>query len=315
MNITILGSGAFGIALANCFSNNNITIWSKFQEEINNLKNKYKNFTFTTNIKESIEKSNIIIIAIPIEFIQETIKNIKPYYKNQIILIASKGIETKTSKFAYQILEETLPNIPYGILSGGTFAKDMMENKIMGITLATTSKEVITLKKHLNNNNLKIEITNDIIGTSICGAIKNIIAIGFGILDGANYPESSKFLYLTESIIEIKNLIKKLGGNSNTIFTYAGLDDIMMTSTSQKSRNYTLGTMIGKELSQEKIEEYKQKTTIEGLKTTLATTKLLKEKNIKSPIINTIYKILYNNKSPQELIIYLKNMPKKYPLA
>ena len=310
MNITILGSGTFGIALANCFSNNNITIWSKFQEEINNLKNKYKNFTFTTNIKESIEKSNIIIIAIPIEFIQETIKNIKPYYKNQIILIASKGIETKTSKFAYQMLEETLPNIPYGILSGGTFAKDMMENKIMGITLATTSKEVITLKKHLNNNNLKIEITNDIIGTSICGAIKNIIAIGFGILDGANYPESSKFLYLTESIIEIKNLIKKLGGNSNTIFTYAGLDDIMMTSTSQKSRNYTLGTMIGKELSQEKIEEYKQNTTIEGLKTTLATTKLLKEKNIKSPIINTIYKILYNKKSPQELIIYLKNMPK-----
>ena len=312
MNITILGSGAFGLALAHSLliNNNNITIWSKFKEETTKLKSIYTKFKFTNNLEEAI-KTNIIIIAIPIEFIQNTLTELKQYNYNGIILIASKGIETKQNKFAYEILKEILPNNQYGILSGGTFAKDMQENSIMGITLATTSPQVIELtKKALKNNTLKLEISNDIIGVSICGAIKNIMAIGFGILDGANYPESSKFLFLTEAILEIKNIIKNLNGNEKTILSYAGIDDIMMTCTSSKSRNYTLGHMIGTNQEQNKIKEYKLTTTIEGLGTTKAFYTLIKEKNIYAPIITTIYNILYNNKDRQELIYYLEKLEK-----
>ncbi len=313
MNITILGSGAFGLALAKNFqiNKNNITIWSKFKEEIEKLKEKHREFKLTDNIKEALNNPDIIIIAIPIEFIHTTLTEIKNYYQKGIILIASKGIETKNHKFAYQIIEQIFPNIPYGVLSGGTFAKDMMASSIMGITLSTSNQNVKKItKKALNNSNLKLELSEDIIGTSICGAVKNIIAIAFGILDGSDYPESTRFMFLTEAILEIKKIIHQLNGDENTILTYAGLDDIMMTSTSSKSRNYTYGYMIGQNKKREEIDTYKNKTTIEGLGTTKAIYYLLKEKNITSNLINTMYEILYKNKKKELLISYLKAIQK-----
>ena len=313
MNITILGSGAFGLALAKSFSktNNKITIWSKFKSEINNLKASYKEYTLTTNTEEALSNPEIIIIAIPIEFIEETLIEIKSYYKKGIFLIASKGIETKHHQFAFQILTKTFPTIPYGILSGGTFAKDIMKDAIMGITLSTKYQIVNTkTTKALKNSTLILETSKDIIGVSICGAIKNIIAIAFGILEGSNYTESTKFLFLTEAILETKKIIKQLNGKETTILSYAGLDDIMMTSTSQESRNYTFGNLIGQNQKKEIIEKYKNNTTIEGLGTTKAIYQLLKEKNINSQLINTIYKILYENTNKETLITYLQSIKK-----
>ena len=315
MNITILGSGAFGLAIAKCFfiKQHKITIWSKFTSEVNTLKNQYQEYKFTTNMKDATTNTDIIIIAIPIEFFYNTIIELKEVYQQGIILIASKGIEKTTQKFAYQMIENILPNIPYGILSGGTFAKDMLDEKIMGITLASTSNKVINItKESLKNSFLIIEKSNDITGVSICGAAKNIIAIAFGILDGANYPESSKFLFLTEAILEIKNLIIKLGGQESTILSYAGIDDIMMTCTSSKSRNYTFGKMIGQNTPLDQIEEYKKNNTIEGLGTTFSFYTLLQKKKIESPLINIIYNILYQNANIQELIQQLKKINKNY---
>ena len=152
------------------------------------------------------------------------------------------------------------------------------------------------------------QYTNDYIGVSICGSIKNVMAIGFGILDGASYPESSRFLFLTEAIYEIKHLINELNGNTDTIMSYAGIDDIMMTCTSSKSRNYTLGRLLGENKSKEEIEEYKNTTTIEGLGTSLSIYNLAKKKNINLPITNIIYNILYNNKDFNTLIKHLENI-------
>ncbi len=308
MNITILGCGAYGQALATMFQENkqNIIMWSKFQSEINSLKDKYSSINFTTDLKKAITNTDLIVIAIPVAFLEETIKTLKKDYQHQDILIASKGIDTTTLKFAHEIISSYL-NAPIGVISGGTFATDMINKKVMGLTLATTEKRIFQkVKTSLQNQYLKIQESTDIIGTSICGAIKNVIAIGFGLLDGASYPESSRFLFLTEAIYEIKYLITELKGNPNTIMTYAGIDDIMMTCTSSKSRNYTLGRMIGEKRTQTEIEKYKENTTIEGLGTSKAIYQLAKEKKITLPLTNIIYKILYENKSYLELIHYLE---------
>ena len=153
---------------------------------------------------------------------------------------------------------------------------------------------------------LKLQYTDDLIGTEICGSIKNVIAIGFGILDGAKFPESTKFLFLTDSIYEINKLIINLKGNKKTIMSYAGIDDIMMTCTSTKSRNHTLGYLIGKNSSKEEIEKYKHNNTIEGLLTAKAIHNLCKEKNIELNICSTIYNILYKNDNYNSIIKYLK---------
>lgn len=311
MNITILGCGVYGSAIASVLLENktNVTMWNKFEKEINELKNKYNSINFTTNIEKAIENTDLIIIAIPVNFIESTIKELKPFYQEQDILIASKGIDTINNKFAYEIVKDTLNTENIGVISGGSFAIDMQNKKVLGLTLGTTIPSIKTkVKQCLENNYIKIQYTNDYIGVSICGSIKNVMAIGFGILDGANYPESSRFLFLTEAIYEIKKLIKELNGNEETIMTYAGIDDIMMTCTSQKSRNYTLGRLLGENKPPKEIEEYKNNTTIEGLGTSLSIYKLTKEKNIDLPITNIIYNILYENQNFNTLIEYLKNL-------
>lgn len=310
MNTTILGCGAYGLAIATTLLENNIniTIWNKFQHEIDNIKNNYPNITFTTNLKTSITNTDLIIIAIPVNFIEQTITELKKYYTHQDILITSKGIDTKNNKFAYSIVKDILNINNIGVISGGSFAIDMQNKKPLGLTLATTTPSIENkVKQCLKTNYINIQYTKDILGVSICGSIKNVMAIAFGILDGANYPESTKFLFLTKAIYEIEYLIKELNGTKSTIMSYAGLDDIIMTCTSQKSRNYTLGNLIGKNENITKINDYKNTTTIEGLGTSKSIYNLAKQNNINLPISNTIYNILYNNQDYNTLINCLKD--------
>ncbi len=309
MNVTILGFGVYGQAIATTLLENNINVavWNRYQQEIDNQKNNYPKIKFTTNMEESIKDTELIIIAIPVNFIEETILKLKTVYQHQDILIASKGIDTKNNKFAYEIIEDILNTKNIGVISGGSFAVDMKNKKVLGFALGTTTNTITTkVKKCLENSYIKIQYTNDIIGVSVCGSIKNVMAIGFGILDGADYPESSRFLFLTKAIYEIQDLIKKLNGNESTVMSYAGLDDIMMTCTSAKSRNYTLGRLIGENSSKEEIDNYKKTTTIEGLGTSKSIYSLAKEKNIDLPITNIIYNILYNNQDFNTLIECLK---------
>lgn len=311
MNVTVLGCGVYGMAIASTLLENkiNVTIWNKFQHEIDNIKDNYKDITFTTNLEQSILNTDLIIVAIPVNFIESTILELKPYYKEQDIIIASKGIDTKNNKFAYDIVKDILNINNIGVISGGSFAIDMQNKKPLGLTLGTTTTSIKEkVKKYLENDYIKIQYTNDIVGVSICGSIKNVMAIGFGILDGANYPESSRFLFLTEAIYEISYLIEQLKGDKSTIMSYAGIDDIMMTCTSSKSRNYTLGSLIGQNKSIEEIDNYKSNTTIEGLGTSKSIYNLTKEKNINLPLTNIIYNILYNNEDYNTLIKLLKKI-------
>lgn len=309
MNITILGCGAYGTALSTILKDKNkITMWNKFDKELSTLKKDNPTIEYTTNLKESTINSKLIIIAIPITFLEDTIKELAKVYNKQSILIASKGIDTNNNFFAHQIINKYIKTKNIGAISGGTFAIDMQNKNVMGLTLGTKStllkKQV---QKHIENKYLKIQYTTDLIGVEICGSIKNVIAIGFGILDGAKYPESTKFLYLTEAIYEINNFILSFKGNRKTIMSYAGIDDIIMTCTSDKSRNHSFGYLIGQNSSKEIINDYKNNNTIEGLGTTKAIYNLAKNNNIKLNICNIIYNILYNNYKYNSLIEYLEN--------
>lgn len=310
MNITILGCGVYGLALSKMFEINNckITMWNKFDNGFNDLKKEYPYPSFTTNLESSIKNADLLVIAIPIPYLDSISIELKKYYNNQDILIASKGINIEDGLFANEIITKHLNVQNIGAISGGTFAIDMKNKKVAGLTLGTTSNTIKEkVKKALENKYLKIEYKENILGVEICGAIKNVMAIGFGLLDGANYPESTRFLYLTEAIYEINKLIITLTKDNNLILSYAGIDDITMTCTSSKSRNYTLGKIIGENKSKKEIEEYKEKTTIEGLNTALAINNLTKRKKINLPICNIIYNILYNNEDKKSLIEYLEN--------
>ena len=167
MNVTVLGCGVFGMALGNSFDNNNcnVTMWSKFQSEIDSLKSKYLNIRFTTDLEKSVNNAQLIVIAIPVQFLDNTIVELSKYYNEQDIVIASKGIDTKNYNFAYEIVLKYISNANIGVISGGSFAVDLMNKKLLGLTLATKFLSVSNkIKEGLENDYIKIQYSDDMIG-------------------------------------------------------------------------------------------------------------------------------------------------------
>ena len=318
MKVAILGTGAYGMALASIFYNNKlkVSMWTNSEEEkelllSNGKSNKInyvisKDIIISTDMKEVIEGSSLIVIVVPSKFVRSTTRELKKYYTNQVICIASKGLEDTTKMLLYDVVRSEINTSNIGIISGGTFAEDDIREVPIGLSVASRSKmarEIII--KAMKNNYVKLRPTRDIIGTEICGSIKNVIAIASGMIDGMGYPISTSSLLITEALNDIKNLSHALGGSKKTILSFAGFGDILLTCTSDKSRNYTLGKLIGSGASKDEINKYIESTTIEGLNTLVSIKKLLSNKKIRMPIINLIYNIIYGDKSPEELSNFL----------
>lgn len=319
MKISILGTGAFGMALASVFHDNkcSVKMWTNNEDEMNMLLSKRKSdkidydipsdIVISTDMEEVVNDTDIIVMAVPAKYVGDTSKVLNKYYKkSQVICIASKGIEQNSCLFLYDVIRNNINTPNIGVISGGTFAVDIIKKVPVGFSLASRSNysnEIIT--KAMENNYVKLRHTRDIIGTEICGSIKNVIAIAAGMLDGMGYPISTSTMFITESLHDIKALIKALGGDKNTILSFAGFGDILLTCTSVKSRNYTLGRLIGEGKSKEEVDNYIESTTIEGLYTLYSIKKLLRNKKIKMPIINLIYDIIVNEKEPSNLAKFL----------
>ncbi len=316
MKISILGAGAFGLALASIFkeNNNDVTVWSRFEEEVASLREKNTNekikniklpsgIKYTSNLKDTVESSELLVIAIPAQFVDDLVKQLKTLVKKQYILIASKGIENDTFSFLEEVVRRGINTRKIAVISGPTFAIDIVKSYPVAFTLASRSwmtREVI--KKTLINSHVKVRPSRDVVGVEVCGAIKNVISIASGMIEGMNYPESTKAMFITESLHDLKNLIKALGGNKKTILTFAGFGDLLMTATSTKSRNFTFGKMFGENRPKEEIEKYKKETTIEGLYTLESIYNLIKKKKVYMPIIYLIKDIVDGKKEAKSLI-------------
>ena len=320
MKVTILGTGAYGLALSGILAENKneVVMWTRFEEEKNKLlktkkSSKLEGFTLDssidikTNLEEAVSGSELIVIAIPTAFITDVCKELKKYVKQeQYICIASKGIEQGTCLFIHDMIKKQIKTKNIGAISGPSFAIDLVHKVPVGLSVASKSKktrEVII--KAFTNNHFRLHPTTDIVGIEVCGAVKNIIAIASGMIDGLGYPISTQALLITQSLHDIKSLIHVLGGSKKTILSFAGFGDILLTCTSEKSRNYSFGKLIGSGASKEEIEEYKNKITIEGLYTLKSIHKLIRKKKIKIPTIDVIYGIIFKEQKIDELIKYL----------
>lgn len=322
MKVTILGAGAYGTALSLMFYKNNcdITLWEKSELSTEKLLKDRENkkalpgviipneIKITSDLKKSIENSELIVIAIPAAFVNEVSIELAKYInkRKQHICIATKGIEQGTCLFIEDVIQKHIKTKKIAVISGPSFAIDIANNVPIGLTIATKCKKTAKiLHKFLENDTLKLRYTNDIVGAKICGSIKNVIAIASGMISGMGLPESTQAMFITESLHDIKSLIKALGGDGKTILSFAGFGDLLLTCTSTKSRNFTLGYKIGSGESKDQIEEYINSTTIEGLYTLKSIHKLIKNKKVKIPIIDLIYAIVFKDRNPQDIKKFL----------
>ena len=319
MKVAILGCGAYGLALASILVKNkvDVTMWSYKEEEKDKLiktrkSDKLKNYkipeciNFSNNMNEVVRGKDLIVIAVPTFSFESTVIKLKECIdKRQPVLIATKGIQQDTCLFLHDVFKKHCKN-KIAVISGPSFAVDIIREVPIGLSLATKHNSVELLVRECFENKLtKFRSTNDIIWVEVCGSIKNVMAIASGMLEGMNATPSTKALFLTESMNDIKELLFALGGKKKTILSFAGFGDILMTSTSSSSRNFSFGCLIGEGKSKQVIDNYLKETTVEGMYTLQSIHKLVKKKNVKMPIINLIYDIINGKKDKEEILSFL----------
>lgn len=321
MNITIIGTGAYGIAMAIALAQNKenkITMWTESEEALKHLEKTRNNFKelggvkipdkikFTTSYKEALYNSSLVFIMVSAKFVTPVCKEMKKYVTTSMhFVIGSKGIVQNSCLFIDEIFKQYINTTKIAVISGGTFAIDIASLEPVGLALATKNKNTCEIVKYAyKNTNVKLRDTKDIIGIEICGSIKNVIAIASGILSGLGYKESSRSFLITESLHDIKELIDALGGNKKTILSFAGVGDLLLTATSEKSRNYSYGLLLGKSLFDD-ADEFVNTYTVEGYYTLKSIYDLLRKKKVNMPVIDIIYDIVINKDDPRKLIEFL----------
>lgn len=321
MNIAIIGSGVYGISIANALSknkNNKIKMWTESEESLKKLQETRDNFTplggiklpsslmFSTDYEETLKDAELVFIMCAAKFVGSVANSMKPYINKKMhFIIGSKGIEQNSCRFVHEVFSSVIETKKLGVMSGPSFAIDIANLEPIGLSLGVKSKSVFNIAlKAFDKTNIKLRISHDLIGIELCGSIKNVIAVSAGILDGLGYAESTRSFLITESLHDIKGLIKGLGGNKKTILSYAGVGDLLLTCTSVKSRNYSYGLLIGQNKKKE-AQEYLDNTTVEGYYTLKSIYTLLRRKKIKMPVIDLIYNIIMKEENPKKLADFL----------
>jgi glycerol-3-phosphate dehydrogenase (NAD(P)+) len=239
-------------------------------------------------------------------------KNMIP--KDSILINTSKGIEQSSMKPICSIFKDILPRVArrYVTMSGPSFAYDVAMRLPTSVTLASTNPLLLPgAMKIFENENFKTYTSNDVVGVELGGSLKNVIAIGAGILDGLQSSESTKAAFITRGLKEIRTLSKFLGAKNITFMGLSGIGDLMLTAYGKQSRNRSLGVHIGKGQNIRKILS-STTTVAEGFYTSEAIYQLTKKYKIHSPIIESIYKILYKNSDPKKMV---KNLLKNDGIA
>lgn len=309
MNIAIIGSGSWGVALGIYFAKlgNNVKIWSFMKEEADLINNERKckflpnielpeNIECTLNYEEAIKNSEIIFHVTPSKFTRSIVKEYKQYVTNQPVIICSKGFESDTLKTLNEVLEEEMPNTKIGVLTGPSHAEEVS----VGVpTVLVVASKYDDLNKMIQDNfmskSLRIYTSKDVKGVELGGALKNIIAFCAGAAVGIGGLGDNSFAALiTRGLTEIARLGVALGGEKETFYGLSGLGDLIVTCSSEHSRNRKAGFLIGKGKT---LEETKKEVgmTIESIDNIEVAYKLAKVNNIEMPIVNTVYDVLYNN--------------------
>ncbi len=317
MKVSILGMGAFGIALTNIIKKDiKISIWTNFEDELKSVELKRENVVslpgvkidkkveLTTDLKKSVKNADVIFMAIPAVALREVSSMLKDYIdETNSVCIVTKGIEKNTNKFMTELVKEELKIENICIFSGPSFAIDMANHENIGMVIASdseiTREKVISVidEKHIN-----ISSISDVRGVEIASSIKNVFAIMCGMMEGMNLSDSTRASVLTTLLNDFRFLMGVLGGKETTVYSYAGIGDLLLTCMSSKSRNYTFGKIIGQGYSKDEAFNRMNVKTVEGLYTLDAIYDILKRKQVSVNSISLLYDVIYSNRKISNLL-------------
>ncbi len=318
LKIGVVGAGSWGTALANLLALKGfvIDLWAfeaEVKEQIESCRENTvflpgfplsRNIQPTNNIADAVSQKNIVLIVVPSHVLRETARQIAGHIsKETIIVSASKGIENKTHLTMSGVLKEVLPEIPensFAVLSGPSFAREVAQKFPTVVTVASKDQELASLVQHVFATPYFRAYTNDdMVGVELGGAVKNVIAIAAGIIDGLGLGLNTRAALITRGLKEIRRLGMKLGANPRTFAGISGVGDLVLTCTGDLSRNHTVGKKIGQGMKLKDILP-EMRMVAEGVRTAKSVYNLSRKLDVEMPISHEVYNILYNDASPKE---------------
>lgn len=322
MKIAILGSGGWGLALACTCARlgHDVTVWSKFKDEIDTilrtgeLRAKLPGVIIPDTVKLTTDIScakdkDIVLVGIPVKFVREVCNQAKPYVSKESIMVStSKGLEDGSMKRMSEILKEVFPDNTVAVLTGPSHAEELGRGIPTAVVVASESIEAAKLiQKTFSDNVLRLYVNSDVIGCEIGGAIKNVIALCCGVIEGLGLGDNTRAALMTRGLSEITRLGTAMGGKADTFSGLAGVGDLIVTCTSMHSRNFRAGILIGQGVSPQ--EAVFRVGTVEGYACAAAALKLSKKYNVNMPITDEINRILFEGKPPKSAIGDLMGRP------
>ena len=324
MNIAIIGSGSWGVALAVHLASvgNNVKIWSFMEEERDLLNNERKckflpeitlpkNIYCSTDFEEVIKDAEMILHVTPSKFTRSTFKQYKQFVGNTPIIICSKGFEKETLETLDEVILEEMPTAKIGVLSGPSHAEEVSIAIPTALVIASKHQNILkNVQDAFMSEKMRIYTSNDVKGVELGGALKNIIAFCAGAAAGIGLGDNSFAALITRGLKEIVRSGVELGGKEETFYGLSGLGDLIVTCLSEHSRNRKAGYLIGQGKT---LEETKKEVgmVIESVDNIEVAYELGKLHNIEMPIVETVYKVLYENLDPQEAVKTLMTRDKK----
>lgn len=325
-NISIIGAGSWGTALALLLYNNghHITVWSIVKEEIEMLKTEHEHkdklpgvklpedMEFTTDLEAAVSGKDVLVLAVPSPYTRSTSKNMAPYVKEgQIIVNVAKGIEEDTLMTLSQIIEEEIPQAEVAVLSGPSHAEEVGRGIPTTIVVGARSKKTAEYLQNIFMSKVfRVYISPDVLGIELGAALKNVVALAAGIADGLGYGDNTKAALITRGIAEIARLGMAMGGRLETFSGLTGIGDLIVTCASMHSRNRRAGILIGKGYTMDEAMA-EVKMVVEGVYSAKAAMGLAREYNVQIPIIEEVNEILFAGKSAAEAVGSLMLRDKK----
>lgn len=324
--IAVLGAGSWGSTLANMLVENghNVKLWSRNQDQVDELNNEHTNHRYmkelvysdklvaTSNMTEAVKGAEIVLIVIPTKGIRQVAAKLSTVLtelnQRPLIVHATKGLEQNTYKRPSEMLaEEISPENRQDIvvLSGPSHAEDVAIKDMTAVTAACANlNDATRVQKLFSNNYFRVYTNDDVIGVEFGAALKNIIAIGAGALQGLGYHDNARAALITRGLAEIRRLGVAFGANPMTFIGLSGVGDLVVTATSKNSRNWRAGYQLGQGRKLDDVIAH-MGMVIEGVYTTKAAHELSIKRQVNMPITDALYQVLYEGKDIKDAISQL----------
>jgi glycerol-3-phosphate dehydrogenase (NAD(P)+) len=262
------------------------------------------NLTVHPDLADCIDGARDILIVVPSHGLRDTLTRIKPLLgPDARICWATKGFELSTGKLPHQVASEVLgPDIPVATLSGPTFAKEVAEGLPTAMTIASSDEAFArALAEAISSDNFRAYTSDDMIGVEVGAAVKNALAIGAGMSDGLGFGANTRIALINRGLVELMRLGVALGAKKETFMGLAGMGDLVLTCTDDLSRNRRMGLALAAGKTVEEAQEEIQQV-VEGVKAAKAVHEVAEELGIEMPIVNQVYRILYEGLTPREAV-------------